>query len=283
VIAVLVLIVAGVAAWGISESLIAAGIITGIEVLGLLFVCVVARDSLSSFPERWTSFVPSPDSAVWAGVLSGAFVAFYAFIGFEDMVNVAEEVKQPERTLPRAIVAALLISTALYMLVAVVATLSLPQDVLAGSAAPLAVIVESRGVSPRTIALVSLFAVINGALIQLIMASPVLYGLGSQGLAWNGCARVHAVRRTPLVATILVAVVILCFALTLSLDRLARLTSFIALGIFAAVNLSLLKLKRKEPFGPEFTVPKVVPIIGALLCAGMLLYQVAAFLKNFDS
>lgn len=275
-IAALVLTLGLLAAWGIAESVWVAGIVTVVEATGLLAVCVIARDSLVHLPSQWSDMVLLRDATAWAGALSGAFIAFYAFIGFEDMVNVAEEVIEPERTLPHAIIAALILATALYVLVTVVATLALPIDVLTATDAPMAAIVESRGISPATISLVGLFAVINGALIQLIMASRVLYGLGVQGLAWHGFSRVHASRRTPMLATLVIAAVILLLSLTLSLGRLAQFTSFIALSVFAVVNLSLITLKRASPRGPVYTVPRFVPIVGAVLCVGMLLFQIAA-------
>ena len=145
----------------------------------------------------------------------------------------------------------------------------------------MALIVESRGISPAYISLVGLFAVINGALIQLIMASRVLYGLGAQGLAWRGFARVHPSRRTPVVATVVSTVAILFFALTLTLGHLAQFTSFIALSVFAVVNLSLIRLKRRSARGPVYTVPGFVPIVGAALCVGMLMFQITAVLGNW--
>jgi len=280
VIVVLVLSLGLLAVWGIAESMWVAAVVTVIEAAGLLAVCFVARDSLSLVPERLPSIFPLLNATAWAGVLSGAFIAFYAFIGFEDMVNVAEEVVEPERTLPRAIVAALVLSTSLYLLVAVVASMALPVDMLADSDAPMAAIVVSRGISPAYITIVSLFAVINGALIQLIMASRVLYGLGAQGLAWSGFASVDARRRTPVVATIVIAGTILFFALTFSLGGLAQSTSFIALCVFTAVNVSLIRLKRRSPRGPVYTVPKAVPVIGAVLCVGMLILQIVAVLGS---
>ncbi len=267
------------AAWGIAESMWAAAVITMIETFGLIAVCFVARDSLASWPDRWPEMLPALDLAAWTGVLLGAFIAFYAFIGFEDMVNVAEEVIAPERTLPLAIVAALVLSTALYLLVAVVATLALPTAVLSDSDAPMAAIIQSRGYSPTIIALVGLFAVINGALIQLVMASRVLYGLGKQGLVWPLLARVHAGRRTPVVATALIALAVLVFALALPIGRLARLTSFIALAVFLAVNLSLIVVKRHAGSAPVFTVPTFVPVVGAVLSAGMLLLQLVPLIE----
>jgi amino acid transporter len=281
VIVLLVLGLGALASWGIAESMWAAGVITVVEVLGLLAVCFIARDSLAGFPDQWTNMLPTLDAAALAGVLSGAFIAFYAFIGFEDMVNVAEEVVAPERTVPYAIVAALVLSTALYLLVAVVATLALPLTVLAGNDAPMAAIVESRGYSPVFIAFVGLFAVINGALIQLVMASRVLYGLGMQGLVWPLVARVHVRRRTPVVASAVVALGILIFALALPIGRLARLTSFVALAVFTAVNMSLIVLKKRAVSTPLFSVPAFVPLIGAALSGGMLVLQLVSLIESW--
>jgi len=261
------------AAWGIKLSLLVAGAVTVLEAAGLVLVCVVARDSLQTFPQLWPRLLPGVDLTSWLGVTSGAFIAFYAFIGFEDMVNVAEEVREPRKTMPRAIIAALVVSTALYMLVSTVAVLALPLESLTESAAPLAAIVESRGFPPWIMGLIGMLAVFNGALVQLIMASRVLYGLGSQGLASPILARVHPKTRTPLISTALVTVLILTFALGFSLERLARLTSLVALIIFVMVNASLWRLKTDERERAAFSVPKVIPVLGVILCAGMIFYQ----------
>ncbi len=272
VICVLVLLLGGLAFWGINESLRTAAVITGLEMAGLVLVCWAARDELGATGVSWTAFLPVTSGATWAGVLAGAFVAFYAFIGFEDMVNVAEEVRRPERTLPVAILLALVISTTLYMLVAIVATLSVPLQRLAASDAPLAEVVVAGGYSPTVIALISMLAVVNGALIQIIMASRVLYGMAAQGLVWSLLARVQRRTRTPHLATLAATAGVLALALVFPLETLARITSFIALAIFAAVNGALLSLKGRAGPSP-FTVPAAVPQIGLLLCSGMLLYQ----------
>ena len=104
------------AAWGISQSVWVATIITLVELGGLLIVLFVARDGLAVLPQRWGELIPPPTADVWTGIALGGFLAFYAFIGFEDMVNVAEEVKNPRRNLPLAIILALCVSTLLYML-----------------------------------------------------------------------------------------------------------------------------------------------------------------------
>ncbi len=189
----------------------------------------------------------------------------------------AEEVVEPSRTLPRAIVLTLAISTGLYFLVATVATLAVPGAELAGSPAPLAVVVASRGLPAEIIALVSLFAVLNGALVQVIMASRVLYGLASQRLAWRALAYVHPRTRTPLVGTLLVALALLALALSFPLGGLARATSFVALGIFTLVNASLWRLKRRAP-PAAFEVPAAVPVVGLVLCVAAIAYEASSLL-----
>lgn len=270
VIVACVVLLTAIAIWGIGESLLIAAAITLLEIAGLLFVCTIAGDSFGRFAADWQSVVPGFDSVRIVGVVSGAFIAFYAFIGFEDIVNVAEEVKRPERNLPRAIVLSLIASTVLYILIAIVAVFSIPTDELAGSDAPLAIIVESRGFSPGLIATISLFAVINGALVQIIMASRVLYGLASDGLAFAPFAHVNRTTRTPIVGTLAVAGLLLLLGLFFSVGELARVTSFISLSIFAVINISLWRLKQIAPSNPEFSVPTAVPVVGAILCVAMI-------------
>ncbi len=277
VVTAFVLALGALAAWGISESVWAATIVTVLELFGLGLVLFVAGDSLAELPARWPELVPPPVGAAWTGIFLGAFLAFYAFIGFEDMVNVAEEVKDPRRNLPRAIILALVISTVLYVLVALTAVLALPMELLAGNEAPLATVVEHTGrLSPTGIGLISLVAVSNGALIQIIMASRVVYGMACQGIAPRAFARVHARTRTPLLATAAITAFALAFALWLPLVRLAQLTSLITLVVFALMNLALWRLKRRAPH-PEGIVryPLWVPVTGFLLCVALIVLQLA--------
>ncbi len=244
-IAVLILVLGALAAWGIGESVKIVGVLTLLEVLGLVLVIGVGGASL------WGSkSVALPDQGdwQWTGVVMGAFLAFYAFIGFEDMVNVAEEVKNPERTLPRAALLALAIATCLYSLVSVIAVKVVPASELAESAAPLALVVERSGLTGTSvIVLISLCAVVNGALIQLIMVARILYGMARQGWLPPALARVNRRTSTPLLATSLAVGACLLFALVLPLLQLAELTSFFVLLVFVLVNAALIVLKRRLP------------------------------------
>ncbi|MCG6976144.1 MAG: APC family permease [Acidiferrobacterales bacterium] len=272
-IVLLLLALGTVAGWGITQSVRVASLFTIVEVGGLLLVIGAASPSLSTFPERLPEMAASLGSgAAWGGVLLGAFLAFYAFLGFEDMVNVAEEVKEPRTNLPRAIVIALVISTLLYTAVALVAVLAVPQAALAQSTAPMALVFEhATGSKPVVISVIGMFAVINGALIQIIMVSRVLYGMSRQGWIPTGFGRINSTTRTPLLATALVVFFVIVFALWVPLVALAGITSLLLLIVFTLVNLSLIRIKRREP-RPEGVVffPDWVPVGGLVLSVALI-------------
>ena len=114
-------------------------ITTIMGIIGLLLILFVSAPAFLTIPERLPELTPPIlENGLWFGVLLGAFLAFYAFIGFEDMVNMAEEVKEPEKTLPKAIIAAIIISSLFYYVIALAAILQLPLDELTASKAPMA-------------------------------------------------------------------------------------------------------------------------------------------------
>jgi len=282
VIVAVVLVLCGLAIWGILESAWAAAIATMIEIAGLLLIIAVASPSLASLPARWPELLPAADAAAWSGIMLGAFLAFYAFIGFEDMANVAEEVQDASRNLPRAILFALALATTLYLLVALVAVLSLPPAQLAASAAPLALIFEhSTGHSPTLIAAISLFAVLNGALIQIIMASRMLYGMSAAGWLPGVFAQVSTVTGTPVIATVTAASGVLLCALALPLATLAKATSTIVLVVFALVNLALIRIKQRDPMPADARVyAGWIPWGGLLLSLALLAFHLLTLLRG---
>lgn len=282
VIVAVVLALGGLAIWGILESAWAAAIATIVEIAGLVLVIAVAAPSLETLPVRWPELLPPADAGVWSGIMLGAFLAFYAFIGFEDMANVAEEVRDPTRNLPRAILLALALATALYLLVTLVAVLSLPPEQLAASAAPLALIFETAtGHPPTLIAVIGLFAVINGALIQIIMAARMLYGMGKAGWIPGVFALVGMHTGTPVVATVAAAAGVLLFALALPLAALAKVTSAMVLVVFALVNLALIRIKRRDPAPPGVRVyAGWIPWGGLFLSLALLLFHVMTLARG---
>jgi len=275
----IILLLGAIAAWGIREAVTVAALLTLIEIAGLLLIVWVGRDAFAAIPETLSAHPPALDIAVLGGVASGVIFAFFAFIGFEDMVNVAEEVRDARRNLPRAIILTLVITTVIYLVVSLVATFSLPVAHVAASEAPLALIyTEATGRSPWPISLIGLVAVVNGALIQIIMGSRVLYGLAQQGQFFPAFAAVNRHTRTPITATVAVAGTVLLFALALPLENLARLTSLLVLAVFAIVNLALVALKTRQPAPTEtITFPIWVPIVGFIVSATFVLFQTAEF------
>ena len=261
-----------IAAWGVAESVSIAAFITVVEIGGLLLVIAVSHSGLAELPDRWHQLVPRGDIASWGSIYAGSLLAFYAFIGFEDMVEMAEETRGVKRTLPTAILLTLGITTILYMAVMVTAVFAMPPEVMAGSEAPLARIYEHyTGSNAFIISVIGLFALINGALIQLIMASRVLYGLSSRRLLPAMFGIVNAKTRTPLVATIFATAAILILALTGRLATLAEATSLIMLCVFALVNLSLLRVKRLEPSPQGLIVfPVWIPLGGFAVSVGFV-------------
>ncbi len=276
VIIVALLVMGGLAAWGVGQSVIAASIVTALEIAGLIFVIAVAGHHLGDLPERSGELLPPVSLAGWNQILLGSYLAFFAFIGFEDIVNLAEEVREPQRNLPRAILFCLVVSTAFYVLIALIAVLALPPEQLANRKAPLAEILSRRGEWARAIiSLISMVAVINGALIQIIMASRVVYGMARASLAPRALADVHPVTQTPLKGTFLVTAIITVLAVGFPLVSLAKATSTVTLVVFALVNAALWRLKRRKDVEnqPAHQYPLWVPVLGLILCLGSLILQ----------
>ncbi len=261
----IVILMGAVAAWGILESVILAAVFTVIEVTGLLVIVAAGFGGDAAVGWRLGEIVPPADVAVWSGIGAAGLLAFFAFIGFEDLVNVAEEAKSPKRTMPWAIFATLAITTTLYFLVVSVAVLTVGPEDLSGSEAPLALVFDKvTTVSPLMISAVAVIATLNTIIVQMIMVSRVLYGLGRQGNLPAAFASISPVTRTPLVATAFVVVVVLVLALAFPLEGLAEMTSRITLTVFALVNMALimLKLRHENPGGGVFTVGLWVPVTG---------------------
>lgn len=280
IISLLLLTLGALASWGISQSVRSAAVITAIEVVGLLIILAVALpriDSLSAFAAP----IESTRTFSALGLLSGSFLAFYAFIGFEDMVNVAEEVKNARRNMPLAILFSLLGATVLYVVVTIAAPVAVDPVTLGQTDAPLALVYErATGNSPWLISFISLFAVINGALIQKIMGSRVLYGLGRENLLAARLAQVNPRTNTPVRATLIVSGLVIMAALWLPIEVLARMTTGLLLIVFCFVNLALMRIKQNSPEQEEvFQVPLFVPITGAIVCGLFLVVEAYSLLN----
>lgn len=273
-----ILIIGAIAAWGILESVTVAAIFTLIEIGGLGLVVYYGINADPAILSNSMKLLPPFELSVWGGIMSASLLAFFAFVGFEDIANVAEEVVEPHKTLPRGIILTLLVTTVLYFLVVSVVVLVVPMTDLAGSAAPLAFVFGKAGTATSGIFHgISIIATTNGVLIQIIMASRVIYGLAKQQNLPGILAAVHPVTRTPVVATVFITAFVLIFATLLPIAQLAEATSTLVLMVFCLVNLALIRLKKTEPSPSDsvFVVPLWVPVAGLLLSITLL---VAGFL-----
>ncbi len=271
-IVLLIVCLTGLATWGVKQSVFVAVATAVVELFGIALVIWASFDFLPTLLDRPQQYFMPMTLPAWSGIAAGAFIAFYAFIGFEDMVNMAEEVTDPEKNMFRAIVLALLITSSLYIIVALCAMAAVSMDDLAGAKAPLVLIVEQNTSFPAGImALISLVAVVNGALLQIIMCARVLYGMGKRQMVPAVLASVHSGTQTPVLATLLVGMLVLIFALTLPLVTLAKMTSTMILGVFTLVNGALLTLNWRT--GHRGTIELLLPATGVLICLIFIIVQ----------
>ena len=272
IVVIVVLALGAVAAWGILESVALASLFTLIEVGGL--VTVVVAGIRADLPIATTiAQLPPLNATALSGLGFGSLLAFFAFIGFEDLANVVEEAKVPHRDIPRAMVLTLCISTVLYVLVAAVAVSAVSVERLSSSSAPLSLVFrEVAAASPATISAIAIVATLNTVLAQMTMAARVVYGLAREGELPAIFARVHRRTGTPLVATACIAASVVPLALFVQLTPLAEGTSLATLAVFALVNLALLRLRyRGVPSNiPHVTVPIWIPAIGLATCVAMM-------------
>lgn len=271
-----VVVIALVALWGITQSVTVAAVITVIEISGLAFVIYWGFGVADAAGADLADMIPPLTGSHWTGIGMASLLAFFAFIGFEDMANVAEEVKDPTRTMPKAIIWTLVLATVMYVGTTSAVLFAVPMDRLVVSSAPLALVFD--GASARVqqgFGLVAVVATVNGVLIQMIMASRVLYGLADRGHLPAVLATVSPRTQTPAVAVLCVAGVIMVLTQTLPIEALAEKTSQIVLGVFALVNVALIRIKRHAPpVGTYFKVPVAVPYLG-------LVTSVALFATSF--
>ncbi len=274
-IACIVILMAAIAAWGIRESVAIAGAMTLVEVVGLLviiyFGLVNEPNSLSALP---AALMPPPtDWSAMSGVLTASMITFFAFIGFDDVVNLVEEAKNPKKIMPWAIGITLFIVTALYILISFVAAQNVSVEDLTGNAAPISLLFERlTGLPSFAITLIAIIATMNGVVIILIMASRVAYGMAQEGRlpAWIGVVSPRT--KTPLRATVLIAAAVLVLAIFTPLDTLAETSSEVLLGVFVMINLALVWFKLKGIPAPAdtFTVHILFPIAGVGFCVALL-------------
>jgi APA family basic amino acid/polyamine antiporter len=261
---------------GIKESLGANLVMTVIELTGLVLVVIAAAWFFGSGEAnlgRALEFKPGVSPVI--AVLGAALIAFYSFVGFETSANLAEEIRDVRKVYPRALFGALLVAGVIYMAVGVAAASVLPVDSLVASSAPLLEVVRASGlgISPRVFAFIALIAVANGALLTMIMASRLTYGMACRGLLPDVFSHVLPGRRTPWVAIVGTTLVAIALTLTGTLAVLAETVVLLLLFVFISTNLAVLVLRRDHVEEQHFRVPTWVPVLAIVSCLILLSQQ----------
>lgn len=259
---------------GLKESLWFNAVCTTVELGGLIFIIFVGLPYLGdvSYLEFKSPTNPLGDFEMGL-ILSGAVLTFFSFIGFEDILNVSEEVKNPRKTIPRAMITAIVLASSVYVLVSLVAVSVLPVDRLAESKQPMAdiVSVSAPWLPPQTLSLIALFAVSNTTLLNLITSSRLMFGMARQGQLPKILETIHSKKQTPHWAVLVSGAIMMVFALLGDISALAKATSVMLLCSFVIINSSLIALKRREKVEGAFEVPYFVPAIGIILCILLIL------------
>lgn len=267
---------------GIRESMWANLVCTIVEVGGLLFIIAVGMRFWGS-----VDYLEVPAQAEGIGIagisfiviLQGAVLTFFSFIGFEDVLNVSEEVKNPRRSIPIGLIGAMVSATVIYIAVAITAVSVIPWQELAKSPTPLMEVAHRaapwfKGLD-RVYLFITIFAIANTALLNYLMGSRLLYGMSQQGLMPRLMGRVHPVRRTPHVAVLVLLGIVTVLILAGGVKQLAEATVLLLLSVFVVVNASLaiLKLRKDEEKG-GFEVPMFVPVLGSIVCLVLIITRI---------
>ena len=266
---------------GVAESVKANIVLTLVEVSGLLIVILVGIFAVTQGKadfSRVVMFDTPGDKSIFIAVTAGTSLAFFAMVGFEDSVNMAEETKEPEKVFPKIMLTGLGITGAIYILVSITAIALVPAGELGEGEAPLTKVVAAGAPNlpiGDIFPLIAMFAVANSALINMLMASRLLYGMAKQQVLPPVLGRVLEGRRTPWVAilfTTAIAVGLLIFVGRSSnagsqLSLLGGTTAMLLLAVFTVVNICCLVLRKDRVEHHHFRAPTPLPILGALCCA----------------
>jgi basic amino acid/polyamine antiporter, APA family len=284
-------VLGGVIFRGIRESIWLNTLCTVIEASGLIFIIAAGCrfwGSVDYFEvPPLTAAGNAADGLTLALVMQGAVLTFFAFIGFEDILNVSEEVKNPRRDVPFGLIGAMIAGTLIYVAVAVTAVSVLGWEALSKSAHPLDDVAKTAapwftGIDKVYYA-VAIFAIGNTALLNYLMGSRLLYGMGMQGLLPKGLSRVHPRRHTPHIAVLCLFGIVTLLILVGDIKAMAESTVLLLLAVFVLMNLSLVILKRRpneEPGG--FEIPTLLPVCGAVVCAALFANQLHSALISQD-
>jgi basic amino acid/polyamine antiporter, APA family len=267
-------LVAAVNLRGVGESVKANVLLTCVELTGLLIIICIGFWAIGTGQGdvgRVLEFKATTDGggAFWS-VIAGTSLAFFAMVGFEDSVNMAEECKEPSRIFPKVLLAGLVLTGLIYVMVSVAAITLVPPDKLAEGETPLLQVVQAGapGFPVELFGFITMFAVANSALINMLMASRLVYGMSREGVLPPLLGKVHAARRTPYVAIAFTTV--LAFGLITFVGEVPALggtTALLLLAVFTVVNIAVLVLRKDTVDHKHFRTPTFLPIVAALCCA----------------
>lgn len=272
------LIMTGIVFRGIRESMWVNVLCTIVEAAGLILVVAVGISYWGSVDYFETPAAAPGDDHVILIVMQGAVLAFFAFIGFEDMYNVAEEVRDPQRTIPLGLITAMVAAAVLYIAVAITAVSVVPWQELSTAPGPITEVVSRAApiIPPILFTGITMFAVANTGLVNFVTASRLLYGMGRQGLLPSIFGRVHHGRRTPHVAILTLFLILVPLALAGTISELASATVLLLLSVFAVVNGALFVLKGRKSEEPgKFEIPRFVPALGVIVCVVLIAVRVS--------
>jgi amino acid transporter len=255
---------------GVAESVRLNVVLTTIELSGLVLIIVIGAIALArGMGDAGNAFRFQPEGTPVSLVISGAALAFFALVGFEDSVNMAEETTDPTRTFPRALFTGIAITGVVYMLVAFVATALVPLETLARSTGPLLEVVRvgAAWFPLAVFSFIALFAVSNSALINMMMASRLVYGMAREGIIPGALGLVHPLRQTPWVAIVFTSVLAIGLASYGGVENLGGTTALLLLCVFALVNAAVLVLRRHKVEHEHYRAPTIFPVLGVVSCA----------------
>ncbi len=258
---------------GVGESVKMNVLLTCIELTGLLIIICIGLWAIGAGQgdvSRVMDFKTSPDGGIFWPVIAATTLAFFAMVGFEDSVNMAEETKDPVNIFPKILLAGLLITGVIYILVSISAiTLVSPEQLSEGETPLLKVVQAGAPNFPVEIfGFITMFAVANSALINMLMASRLVYGMSRERVLPTVLGKVHATRRTPYIAigfTTLLAFGLITFVG--EVPALGGTTALLLLCVFTVVNIAVLVLRKDRVGHTHFVSPTVLPILGAVTCA----------------
>ena len=266
-------LVAAVNFRGVGESVKVNVVLTCVELSGLLLIIVIGLWAIGGGKgdvSRVLEFKTTADGGAFWPVIAATTLAFFAMVGFEDSVNMAEECKDPVRHFPKVLLTGLLLTGLIYVLVSISSITLVAPDELGEGETPLLKVVQAGapGFPLWIFGIITMFAVANSALINMLMASRLVYGMSRERVLPAALGRVHSRRRTPYVAigfTTLLAFGLITFVG--EVPALGGTTALLLLCVFCVVNIAVLVLRGDPVAHTHFRTPTFLPVLGALSCA----------------